>query len=82
MQALDTGFKSGLGDRARTHVLWAEAVRALQENVDAFHISHCVSMVSVFNPLMVSAGLWRWKGHYVAASAQLYLHASQHLRAS
>ena len=29
-QGLDTGFKSALGDKARTHVLWAEAVRALQ----------------------------------------------------
>lgn len=50
MQGLDTGFKAGLGDKARLHVLWAEAVRALQENVDAFHVCHCVFMVTVFNP--------------------------------
>ena len=35
-------------------MLWAEAVRALQENVDAFHICHCVFMVTVFNRATVS----------------------------
>ena len=48
-QGLDTGFKSALGDKARTHVLWAEAVRALQDNVDEFHICHCVFMVTVYS---------------------------------
>jgi hypothetical protein len=30
-------------------VLWAEAVRALQDNVDEFHICHCVFMVTVYS---------------------------------
>lgn len=49
LKGLDTGFKSALGDKARTHILWANAVEALQENVDAFHICHSVFMVKVYN---------------------------------
>lgn len=55
LQALDTGFKSALGDKARTHIQWADAVSALQENVDAFHICHSVFMVTVYNHTKVSS---------------------------
>ncbi len=63
LQGLDTGFKSALGDKARTHILWANAVEALQENVDAFHICHSVFMVKVYNHAKVGRMLAAVRQH-------------------
>lgn len=69
LRGLDTGFKSALGDKARTHVLWAEAVRALQDNVDEFHICHCLFMVTVYS---------HGQGFTVAQEASLLVESFPH----
>ena len=48
MQGLGADFKSSMGDKARDHVAWAEAVRALQENIDEGHVCHCKFMSAVW----------------------------------
>jgi len=71
-QRLDTGFKSALGDKARTHVLWAEAVRALQDNVDEFHICHCVFMVTVYSHEQVGFPIRQARECAVLSTLSLY----------
>lgn len=45
---------------AARQLAWGEATAELQEIVDAFHVSHCVFMVSVHNRITVSPSPHPW----------------------